>query len=58
METPTRWNEDDVDAEDGVSEPGVEAVEARHLQRGVKHSSLKATHRSEMRRRKTFESHR
>lgn len=40
----TRGNEDDVDAEDGVREPGVEAVEDGHLQGGVEHSSGEETH--------------
>lgn len=35
----TGGNENDVDAKDCVSEPSVEAVEASHLQGGVKHSS-------------------
>lgn len=37
--TLTGGNEDDVDAEDGVCEPSVEAVEAGHLQGGVEHAS-------------------
>lgn len=39
LRTLTGGNEDDVDAEDGVREPSVEAVEAGHLQGGVEHSS-------------------
>lgn len=37
----TRGNEDNVDAEDGVREPSVEAVKAGHLQGGVEHTSGK-----------------
>lgn len=39
LRTLTGGNEDDVDAEDGVREPSVEAVEAGHLQGGVEHPS-------------------
>ena len=46
---PTRRDEDDVDAEYSVRQPGVEAVEGSHFQRGVKHTSSirhTDTHRS------------
>ena len=46
---PTGGDEDDVDAEYGVREPGVEAVEGSHFQRGIKHTSNirhTQTHRS------------
>ena len=36
---PTGRDEDDVDAEYSVRQPGVEAVEGSHFQRGVKHTS-------------------